>query len=279
MDRNGNDYLEKSSVYKGFHYSVLDPNMLTYLHVRLQKMLSLLIPILDAHNIRYSVCGGTLLGAVTSGKAFPWDEDIDICVLEDDYDKMIDVILKEIEDNHLPDCFLNSSKTEPHYYHDWVKLVDLNSRVFPNDKLYINNGCWIDLYKMIRVKRSEVDIVINRGVLAYNIKRYEKGGLTQEQFLERKTELEKSLEKNSVDCSPNGEMGGDVYVIWSASKVILEEEWIFPLKEYTFEGIKVKGFCNPDGYLRSHYGDNYKVLPPEEKRRVGINKIEIKEHV
>ena len=82
MDRNGNDYLEKSSVYKGFHYSVLDPNMLTYLHVRLQKMLSLLIPILDAQNIRYSVCGGTLLGAVTSGKAFPWDEDIDICVLE-----------------------------------------------------------------------------------------------------------------------------------------------------------------------------------------------------
>ena len=48
-----------------------------------------------------------------------------------------------------------------------------------------------------------------------------------------------------------------------------------PLSEVTFEGMKVTTFNKPEAYLVRHYGESFKILPPEEKRRVGINKVQI----
>ena len=65
-----------------------------------------------------------------------------------------------------------------------------------------------------------------------------------------------------------------MYVIWSASKVVLDEEWVEPLRTVTFEGLEVTTFGKAEEYLQQHYGEDYKVLPPDEMRRVGLNHIE-----
>jgi phosphorylcholine metabolism protein LicD len=66
----------------------------------------------------------------------------------------------------------------------------------------------------------------------------------------------------------------DRYLIYSASKIAIDTEWVKPLKKVVFEGMEVTTFSNTDAYLRQHYGDEYSKLPPEEKRRVGINRID-----
>ena len=49
------------------------------------------------HNIRYSLTGGTLLGAVRHGGFIPWDDDIDVFLTRPEYNKLSKVLSNENE--------------------------------------------------------------------------------------------------------------------------------------------------------------------------------------
>jgi len=71
----------------------------------LYKLLHRVVKILENNNIIYWASGGTFLGAIRCKGIIKWDDDLDLCVLEKDKQK-----LKELIDNE-KDIYLDLSST------------------------------------------------------------------------------------------------------------------------------------------------------------------------
>lgn len=79
------------------------------------EVLADIAKVCEKHHIRWFADCGTLLGAVRHGGFVPWDDDLDICMLRDDYVRFRAVALKELPQNYQ---VLSGSKNE-----GWANLV------------------------------------------------------------------------------------------------------------------------------------------------------------
>ncbi len=76
--------------------------------------------ICNANDIKYFLCGGTMLGAVRYGHSIPWDDDLDIGMLRKDFDKFRKAALKDNKDIYNYSSYWNRSGS--HYIVDKIRL-------------------------------------------------------------------------------------------------------------------------------------------------------------
>lgn len=124
------------------------------------------------------ICGGTLLGAVTTGKFIPWDDDLDVCVFEDHYERAIDVLRKGLP----KDSVLQCTKTDKNYYLGWIKVRDTNSHVYTDAPAFKENGVWIDIYKLAKTKEKDIPYLIAKENIDYLKRRLVAKGLTKSEY-------------------------------------------------------------------------------------------------
>ena len=263
------EYLEKAKRYKKYHYTVLEKSEIDYLHQRCLEMLDKVIEILDRNKVPYFMCGGTLLGGVQSKGFIPWDDDIDMCVMEEDYERMTNCLVDELPIDMVFQC----KKTEEKYYHGWGKVRDLNSCVEPKENLYKDNGVWIDIYKLVKCDENNIDYEKKQEHLDYINRRYYAGGFSKKERDERIQIAGLNLINSNIDT--NEESGKEVFLIMSASGISVEKDWCKDSEKICFENRKLKTFLKYDKYLERHYGSNYMMLPDEMDRYVGICKVQI----
>ena len=114
------------------------------------------------YNIRYWCIGGTLLGAVRYNGWIPWDGDIDVAILNDDYSKLENIIQSELPDN----LWFQSPKSDKLYKGDpgIYKIRHLNSCYINNYNSW-HNGLQLDIFssKIIgnNINIDRVDYPIN----------------------------------------------------------------------------------------------------------------------
>ena len=92
---------------------------LDLLHAELYDILGETIRVCQKHNIPYFVIGGTAIGALYDQAILPWDDDIDIGMTRENYNKFLKVAPEELG----PSYFLSWIETDPHtpYYFAKVK--------------------------------------------------------------------------------------------------------------------------------------------------------------
>ncbi len=69
------------------------------------EMLDAIQNVCEKHQIAYFAEWGTLLGAVRHGGMIPWDDDIDICMKREDYEKFLVAAEDELPDGYWIKCY------------------------------------------------------------------------------------------------------------------------------------------------------------------------------
>ena len=98
----------------------------------------------ESNNIRYYLCGGTLLGAVRHKGFIPWDDDIDIYMPRPDYDRFLDIFNSEANE-----WYKVLSPKNQGYYYNFAKVVDTRTKLIEREVNPINEmGVYIDIFPL-----------------------------------------------------------------------------------------------------------------------------------
>lgn len=110
--------------------------------------------ICDKHNIKWWIDAGTLLGAVRHRGFIPWDDDVDIVMFRDDYDKFLEVARIELKDPY----FLQTDWTDKVFYcHTKIRRTDTTG-ILTKDTLAnfdFNQGIFIDIFPLDTVPSDD----------------------------------------------------------------------------------------------------------------------------
>ena len=252
-------------------------NNLNALQTTLLSMLEWLTRYLEEHNIRYYIIAGTLLGACRHNGFIPWDDDIDIGIPRDDYEKLVGLFNRPI-DHYVLENYHNGSKN---YYLTFSKIYDLNTTMTIITNKPLVRGVFIDIFPLDGAGNTRSDIQKHAKALfkrqltmgrymmpfskKYGLKNiiyflYKLIPINPKKYLAQTDNLAKKYNFSSCEYVANfaGSYG---------KKEIMPKCYFGEPQKYQFEHLSVYGPAEADLYLKHMYND-WGTIPPIEKRQV-----------
>lgn len=128
------------------------PEQLERLQQVEMEMLALLDHICTEHGIHYYLAAGTCLGAMRHAGMIPWDDDIDVYLHREDYEKLAKILPGALPAGY----FYQSAETDPAYLYPFAKIRK-DGTAFVQEALRdlrMHHGIYIDLFPVDGAPKS-----------------------------------------------------------------------------------------------------------------------------
>lgn len=95
------------------------------------------------NNLQYCLCGGTLLGCIRHQGFIPWDDDIDVAMPREDYDRLIEIYRDSDEYK------LVCHEKNQGYYYPFAKIYDTKTLIIEEHfECEVEMGIYIDIFPL-----------------------------------------------------------------------------------------------------------------------------------
>ncbi len=229
----------------------------------------------EKYNLKYILDYGTLLGCIRHNGFIPWDDDIDVSMPREDYEKLYE-LSRSNHDLFGPNYMLVTNRDGKSVQKPFFNLVDIRTiTVTETRKKRYWYPVWIDIFPMDFCLDSEPEIKKIYGRYSYGIQNVwnvlnppPKGLIIKiENILNQfilcfiLNQLDKLCKKNIGNSTGQLINWQSPYAPNDMSKTIYYEKYLL----MKFGEKKYRVPYNYDERLKYLYGD-YMTLPPEEKR-------------
>ena len=238
------------------------------------------------NNISYVITSGTLLGAVRHRGYIPWDDDADINMLREDYEKF-----KRVANQMNPDiCFFQDHTTDHDYRWGYGKIRRTGTTYIRlgQEHLKGKNGVFIDVFPLDDIPKGTIGVYVQNALcyIARKITYSEVGRVQEKGFLKAwytllshvpidaafalfniYSQRSRNDSTNRVRMLSYGKIHEHVDK-YSGGKAVFgrPKEWVQEVKDYEFEGFNLLGPIEADLFLSRAYGNDFMTPPPPEKR-------------
>ena len=221
------------------------------------KLFKRIEKICKQHNLTYWLEGGTLLGAIRHGGFIPWDDDMDICMPRNDYEKMLQLLIKEFEND--PTYYVRQRAVKLNYYQIRIRKhkINIGLDIFPVDEYYKSN---LDTDEI-----EEITLARKKALKAFK-RKWKERRMNEKEVAQSKKDLRlftnKFIMKNNKPKSENPALfyGIDFPYDNAEKYTAMNHETVYPLKEVYFEDVKCFIPNDTHTYLKNLYG-NYMRFP------------------
>ena len=110
------------------------------------------------YGLKYYMYAGTVLGSLNHGGFIPWDDDADIVMFKEDYDKFVKIVQEEYSDIY----FMQTFDTDDEWFSKMSKLRLLGTRDFTNGDKEIRKEMFIDINPLYNVPDNMMIRTIQR---------------------------------------------------------------------------------------------------------------------